>query len=83
MRVLVLPREWEGKRTITLRRPRRRGEAEAAARPHLPRAPAVSRRGGKLLADQLAVHGTELAFCVPGESYLALLDGLLRRRRSG
>jgi len=36
----------------------------------------VSRRGGKLLADQLAVHGTELAFCVPGESYLELLDGL-------
>ncbi|HEY8647070.1 MAG TPA: thiamine pyrophosphate-binding protein [Gaiellaceae bacterium] len=36
----------------------------------------MSRRGGKLLADQLAVHGTELAFCVPGESYLELLDGL-------
>ncbi len=34
------------------------------------------RHGGKLLADQLAVHGTELAFCVPGESFLALLDGL-------
>jgi acetolactate synthase-1/2/3 large subunit len=34
------------------------------------------RTGGKLLADQLAVHGTELAFCVPGESYLDLLDGL-------
>ncbi|MBA3841656.1 MAG: thiamine pyrophosphate-binding protein [Actinobacteria bacterium] len=36
----------------------------------------MTRRGGKLLADQLAVHGTELAFCVPGESYLELLDGL-------
>jgi acetolactate synthase-1/2/3 large subunit len=36
----------------------------------------VSRRGGKLLADQLAVHGTEIAFCVPGESYIELLDGL-------
>jgi acetolactate synthase-1/2/3 large subunit len=36
----------------------------------------VSRSGGKLLADQLAVHGTEVAFCVPGESYLDLLDGL-------
>jgi acetolactate synthase-1/2/3 large subunit len=36
----------------------------------------MSRSGGKLLADQLAVHGTELAFCVPGESYLELLDGL-------
>ena len=36
----------------------------------------MSRTGGKLLADQLAVHGTEVAFCVPGESYLELLDGL-------
>jgi acetolactate synthase-1/2/3 large subunit len=36
----------------------------------------VSRTGGRLIADQLAVHGTELAFCVPGESYIALLDGL-------
>jgi acetolactate synthase-1/2/3 large subunit len=34
------------------------------------------RTGGKLLADQLVVHGCELAFCVPGESYLPLLDGL-------
>jgi acetolactate synthase-1/2/3 large subunit len=33
------------------------------------------RHGGKLLVDQLAVHGTELAFCVPGESFLAVLDG--------
>ncbi len=36
----------------------------------------MTRAGGRLLADQLAVHGTEVAFCVPGESYLALLDGL-------
>ncbi|HEY2776781.1 MAG TPA: thiamine pyrophosphate-binding protein [Gaiellaceae bacterium] len=34
------------------------------------------RHGGKLLADQLAVHGAEIAFCVPGESYIPLLDGL-------
>jgi acetolactate synthase-1/2/3 large subunit len=34
------------------------------------------RSGGQLLADQLALHDVELAFCVPGESYLALLDGL-------
>jgi acetolactate synthase I/II/III large subunit len=33
-----------------------------------------------VLADQLAVHGVELAFCVPGESYLALLDGLYTHR---
>jgi acetolactate synthase I/II/III large subunit len=36
---------------------------------------ASARRGGKLLVDQLVVHGTELAFCVPGESFVALLDG--------
>jgi acetolactate synthase-1/2/3 large subunit len=34
------------------------------------------RRGGKLLADQLAVHGTDVVFCLPGESYIELLDGL-------
>ncbi|MFL5928049.1 MAG: thiamine pyrophosphate-binding protein [Gaiellaceae bacterium] len=36
----------------------------------------MNRHGGKLLADQLRVHGVEVAFCVPGESYIALLDGL-------
>jgi len=36
----------------------------------------LSRTGGQLLVDQLAVHGAELAFCVPGESYLAVLDAL-------
>ena len=40
----------------------------------------MARTGGKLLADQLALHGCELAFCVPGESYLALLDGLYDHR---
>jgi acetolactate synthase-1/2/3 large subunit len=40
----------------------------------------VARTGGKLLADQLALHGCELAFCVPGESYLPLLDGLYDHR---
>ena len=39
-----------------------------------------SRTGGKLLADQLALHGCRLAFCVPGESYLPLLDGLFDHR---
>ena len=40
----------------------------------------MSRSGGQLLADQLALHGVELAFCVPGESYMALLDGLYAHR---
>jgi acetolactate synthase-1/2/3 large subunit len=34
------------------------------------------RHGGKVLADQLRIHGVEVVFCVPGESYIALLDGL-------
>jgi acetolactate synthase I/II/III large subunit len=29
-----------------------------------------------VLVDQLALHNVELAFCVPGESYLAVLDAL-------
>ncbi|MBM3491714.1 MAG: thiamine pyrophosphate-binding protein [Alphaproteobacteria bacterium] len=32
------------------------------------------RSGGKLLIDQLLIHGVDMAFCVPGESYLAALD---------
>jgi acetolactate synthase I/II/III large subunit len=34
------------------------------------------RTGGQILVDQLRIHGAELAFGVPGESYLALLDAL-------
>ncbi len=34
------------------------------------------RSGGRILAEQLRIHGVEFAFGVPGESYLALLDGL-------
>src|SRR5882724_5753625 len=34
------------------------------------------RTGGRILADAMAQNGVERAFCVPGESYLALLDGL-------
>jgi acetolactate synthase-1/2/3 large subunit len=37
---------------------------------------APARNGGRILVDQLRVHGTDLAFCVPGESYLAVLDAL-------
>ncbi|MBL4812196.1 MAG: thiamine pyrophosphate-binding protein [Rhodobacteraceae bacterium] len=33
--------------------------------------------GGKLLADEMARHGVRRVFSVPGESFLALLDGLL------
>jgi acetolactate synthase I/II/III large subunit len=36
----------------------------------------VSRTGGRILVDQLALHGAELAFGVPGESYIDALDAL-------
>ncbi len=61
-----------------LRRPGRRGPSEASEADRVPRAPVAPRMraGGKLLVDQLAVHGVELAFGVPGESCLAVLDAL-------
>ena len=34
------------------------------------------RTGGHILIDQLARHGVDMAFGVPGESYLEALDGL-------
>ncbi|WP_425373686.1 thiamine pyrophosphate-binding protein [Lichenihabitans psoromatis] len=35
-----------------------------------------SRTGGQILVDQLLAQGVEHVFCVPGESYLAVLDAL-------
>ncbi len=37
---------------------------------------ALSRTGGQLLVDALKVHGVDMAFGVPGESYLSVLDAL-------
>jgi acetolactate synthase I/II/III large subunit len=37
----------------------------------------LTRTGARTLVDQLVVHGVEHAFCIPGESYLAVLDALL------
>lgn len=34
------------------------------------------RTGGRILVDALRIHGADMAFCVPGESYLAALDAL-------
>lgn len=34
------------------------------------------RIGGHILADQMAIQEVDTVFCVPGESHLALLDGL-------
>jgi acetolactate synthase I/II/III large subunit len=36
----------------------------------------AARSGARLLVDALAVHGADMAFGVPGESYLAVLDAL-------
>src|SRR3954471_24398767 len=60
----------------SLRRSRGRGEAEAAARPRLLRRAdrPVTRTGARILVDQLVAHGVDTAFCVPGESYIAVLD---------
>ncbi len=38
--------------------------------------PRKARHGGQIVADQLVVQGCEFVFCVPGESFLAALDGL-------
>lgn len=34
------------------------------------------RTGAQVLVDQLKIHGADTAYCVPGESYLAVLDAL-------
>ena len=34
------------------------------------------RTGARILVDQLLLHGVDTAFCVPGESYIAVLDAL-------
>lgn len=39
-----------------------------------------TRHGGKILADALVAQGVKMAFGVPGESYLPLLDGLYDHR---
>ena len=36
----------------------------------------MTRTGARILVDQLVVHGVDTAFCVPGESYIAVLDAL-------
>ena len=42
----------------------------------------ITRSGGEALVEALKIHGTELAFCVPGESYLPVLDALYGARDS-
>ncbi|MBO4122168.1 thiamine pyrophosphate-binding protein [Cupriavidus gilardii] len=47
----------------------------AAAAPAAAAALAV-RSGGRVLVDALRIHGVERVFCVPGESFLDVLDAL-------
>ena len=36
----------------------------------------VARSGGEVLVDALRIHGVDTAYCVPGESFLAVIDAL-------
>jgi acetolactate synthase-1/2/3 large subunit len=36
----------------------------------------MTRTGGRILVDQLELNGLDLAFCLPGESFLPVLDAL-------
>ena len=38
--------------------------------------PRPTRPGGRMLVDALRIHGVDRLFCVPGESYLDVLDAL-------
>ncbi len=40
----------------------------------------TERTGGQVLVDQLLIHGADCAYCVPGESYLEVLDALYNVR---
>jgi acetolactate synthase I/II/III large subunit len=42
----------------------------------------AQRTGGQLVVDALRVHGVDSVFCVPGESYLAVLDALYDEREA-
>ncbi len=44
--------------------------------------PPPVRHGGRILADQLRILGADRLFCVPGESFLGLLDGLHDHRQA-
>jgi acetolactate synthase-1/2/3 large subunit len=38
----------------------------------------LTRTAAQILVDQLLVHGVDTAYCVPGESYIAVLDAIGR-----
>ena len=78
VRVMLLPVEWAGQRTIRYVDPADAEKPKTQRATDLPGAAgrAVSAAAGQVLVDQLVLHGADLAFGVPGESYLAVLDAL-------
>ncbi|CAN7754504.1 thiamine pyrophosphate-binding protein [Variovorax sp. LjRoot130] len=40
------------------------------------------RTGGQILVDALRIHGIDTAYCVPGESFLAVIDALYHAREA-
>jgi len=48
----------------------------ATASTHSVSAAPAARTGGRVLVDALRIHGAERIFCVPGESFLDVLDAL-------
>ena len=52
------------------------------ARPVMNMTQSGRRTGGRVLVDALEIHGVDTVFCVPGESYLAVLDALYDARRA-
>ena len=40
----------------------------------------VPRTGGRIVADALRIHGVDTVFCVPGESFLPVIDALYDQR---
>ena len=57
--------------------PEQAGNGHSVVAPSMGPADLAPRLAGHVLVDQLRLHGTEHVFCVPGESYLPVLDGLV------
>src|SRR5690606_14224552 len=77
------PASWrrrpDGRRDIGEVGARGGGGCQSPAAPVISRKPGKGRKmktGGEILIECLEAEGAERAFCVPGESYLAVLDAL-------
>ena len=77
MRVLVLPAEWAGKRTIRYVDPADEEKPKLQrARIYFERAAVTPRAAASCSSTSSSSTAPTPSFCVPGESYLAVLDGL-------